>query len=405
MRLKEQWIREGFSTYYTVKKEKDLTYEKEILLHHPLSCLLPCEFRMENEDVFYYYETGIYRRWKDEIGRVEGSEFFFQLILAFEQIEAYLLNLDHIKLTFDLVFLEKDGKPVICYVPEYEKNIFEQMRELLESCIDQSSHKEREKVRFYYEFHKYLVREKPNMEQLKVYFMDRLEEDLQIEEEEKRESSLQDWEEEETESKIPARKRDITILAIYGISFLLSAGFAGYFLIKIFIYGWYYPVIAGFSVSAGILLGVGFGGIRYMRDWKDDRQKSKCVKESAFDKQEEKTELLNYPTVLLTEDILGTLISQRDDMDKIIISENGFVIGSSGEGTDYQLERTGISRRHLKFCMEEGSVVCEDMESTNGTKVNGKKIKKVVLKDGDKIQIGLEIFEFLSSEMTPTEAE
>ena len=96
--MKEQWIREGFSTYYTVKKEKDLTYEKDILLHHPLSCLLPCEFRMENEDVFYYYETGIYTLWKDEINQRDGREFFYQMIMDFEQMESYLLDLDHIKL-------------------------------------------------------------------------------------------------------------------------------------------------------------------------------------------------------------------------------------------------------------------------------------------------------------------
>ena len=29
MHLKEQWIREGFSSYYVVKKEQKLTYEKE----------------------------------------------------------------------------------------------------------------------------------------------------------------------------------------------------------------------------------------------------------------------------------------------------------------------------------------------------------------------------------------
>lgn len=28
MHLKEQWIREGFSSYYVVKKEQKLTYEK-----------------------------------------------------------------------------------------------------------------------------------------------------------------------------------------------------------------------------------------------------------------------------------------------------------------------------------------------------------------------------------------
>ena len=36
MHLKEQWIREGFSSYYVVKKELKLTYEKNILYNHTL---------------------------------------------------------------------------------------------------------------------------------------------------------------------------------------------------------------------------------------------------------------------------------------------------------------------------------------------------------------------------------
>ena len=58
--MKEHWIREGFSNYYTAKKQADITYEKRILLQHSLECLLPCEFRMEDDEEYYYFETGLY---------------------------------------------------------------------------------------------------------------------------------------------------------------------------------------------------------------------------------------------------------------------------------------------------------------------------------------------------------
>lgn len=35
-----------------------------------------------------------------------------------------------------------------------------------------------------------------------------------------------------------------------------------------------------------------------------------------------------------------------------MINDNGFIIGSCMEGTDYQIEGTGISRRHLRFYKE-----------------------------------------------------
>ena len=52
-----------------------------------------------------------------------------------------------------------------------------------------------------------------------------------------------------------------------------------------------------------------------------------------------------------------------------------------------------------RFYKEDGNVCCEDLDSTNGIKINGvklngKKNKKAVLKEGDCIKIGLEEFYF-----------
>ena len=38
--------------------------EKNILYNHTLPCLLPCEFRIEDGEEYYYYETGIYTKLK-----------------------------------------------------------------------------------------------------------------------------------------------------------------------------------------------------------------------------------------------------------------------------------------------------------------------------------------------------
>ena len=67
------------------------------------------------------------------------------------------------------MFLDKEDHPVLCYLPEYEKNILEQLRNFLEECIEIISTQDKRKVRFYYEFHSFLVKEKPNIEQMKSY--------------------------------------------------------------------------------------------------------------------------------------------------------------------------------------------------------------------------------------------
>ncbi len=60
-----------------------------------------------------------------------------------------------------------------------------------------------------------------------------------------------------------------------------------------------------------------------------------------------------------------------------------------GFDADVRLEDEGVSRRHAKITLVAGAdPVLEDMGSSNGTFVNGERIQKHVLKDGDKVQIG-----------------
>ena len=58
--------------------------------------------------------------------------------------------------------------------------------------------------------------------------------------------------------------------------------------------------------------------------------------------------------------------------------------------TDITLLDEGISREHaiILFDPEAGSYEIEDLQSTNGTKVNGKRIRSAVLTDGDEIAVG-----------------
>ena len=48
----------------------------------------------------------------------------------------------------------------------------------------------------------------------------------------------------------------------------------------------------------------------------------------------------------------------------------------------------GVSRRHARSFEQSGEVMIEDLQSANGTLVNGERIEKRALKDGDKIQLG-----------------
>jgi pSer/pThr/pTyr-binding forkhead associated (FHA) protein len=65
--------------------------------------------------------------------------------------------------------------------------------------------------------------------------------------------------------------------------------------------------------------------------------------------------------------------------------------------TDITLLDEGISREHaiILFDADHACYEIEDLETTNGTKVNGKRVRSAPLAAGDEIQIGHTVFEFV----------
>jgi pSer/pThr/pTyr-binding forkhead associated (FHA) protein len=82
------------------------------------------------------------------------------------------------------------------------------------------------------------------------------------------------------------------------------------------------------------------------------------------------------------------------------------IIGRSSE-LDMVLVEDMVSRKHAKIITDEKVVSIQDLGSTNGTFVNGEKIRKVELKDGDRILIGTSIIKlvFVDGELTQSLSE
>jgi pSer/pThr/pTyr-binding forkhead associated (FHA) protein len=56
----------------------------------------------------------------------------------------------------------------------------------------------------------------------------------------------------------------------------------------------------------------------------------------------------------------------------------------------------GISREHaiILYDADNDSYSLEDLQSTNGTQVNGKRVRSVTLADGDEVRVGRTLFRF-----------
>jgi hypothetical protein len=69
------------------------------------------------------------------------------------------------------------------------------------------------------------------------------------------------------------------------------------------------------------------------------------------------------------------------------VNQQKLVIGRSRD-CDIQLADANVSRRHAELRQEGASYWIVDLGSTNGTEVNGKRVKRAKLRDGDRITLG-----------------
>lgn len=72
---------------------------------------------------------------------------------------------------------------------------------------------------------------------------------------------------------------------------------------------------------------------------------------------------------------------------KVYIIEEGNTVVGRGKDATILVEDDSISRRHVQFTVEGQHVEVHDLDSTNGTFVNGRRVTQCTLQDGDRIQI------------------
>lgn len=91
--------------------------------------------------------------------------------------------------------------------------------------------------------------------------------------------------------------------------------------------------------------------------------------------------------VYLEDEGAGSAYLVNSEGDYVPISAFPFVIGRGNE-CDMVLNGKGISRKHVEIVFQSGRFVVNDLDSLNGLKVNGYKVARVILEEGDSIKLG-----------------
>lgn len=55
---------------------------------------------------------------------------------------------------------------------------------------------------------------------------------------------------------------------------------------------------------------------------------------------------------------------------------------------DFVVEAPLVSRLHCRLTLQSDGLLVEDLESTNGTFVNGERVTKLVMRSGDALRVG-----------------
>jgi pSer/pThr/pTyr-binding forkhead associated (FHA) protein len=55
---------------------------------------------------------------------------------------------------------------------------------------------------------------------------------------------------------------------------------------------------------------------------------------------------------------------------------------------DFVVDAPLVSRLHCRLTFQDDGLLVEDLESTNGTFVNGERVRKLVMRAGDALKVG-----------------
>jgi Domain of unknown function (DUF4388)/FHA domain len=80
-----------------------------------------------------------------------------------------------------------------------------------------------------------------------------------------------------------------------------------------------------------------------------------------------------------------------------VVPEKQIIVGRSSD-LDMVLVEDMVSRKHARIAMQNDQIWIEDLGSTNGTFVNGEKIKRARLKEGDRVLIGTSILKLIAGD-------
>jgi pSer/pThr/pTyr-binding forkhead associated (FHA) protein len=93
--------------------------------------------------------------------------------------------------------------------------------------------------------------------------------------------------------------------------------------------------------------------------------------------------------------LIAAAVDRRSEQESTLLAldwsgnQDQLLVGRD-PGCDVVLAEPTVSRRHAQLFFRAGSWTVQDLESTNGTLLNGKRVGRCEVRPGDRLILGLE---------------
>jgi len=399
-------------------------YEENMLKENQINGLLKFQLKQIDNRRYFYYEITS----KQPLSRILefhsiNKQELINLITGIAQIlnrlPAYLLKEDQILLQPEFIYIEPEQFFVsLCLIPGRDRKFSEEMSELLRYLLGKINHQDKECVVMAYALYQESVKDNYGMDalaELVCLHNDKLE-SRQEEKAYETQSEFTNIEKEEIQviEEFPSPVQTKTSgSGLWRPLIISSIVVAGFFALLWSIYGyrgvskyWYLVLAAGIL---SVLLGVkstGKNQYQHPEEISPAKDRSYDSKQeewqTAFYESKEKSSALlksaageePLQTVLLANSQKDTKVrvfkSASTGIADIIVTYTPYLIGKQEGLVDYVLNEEAISRIHVKIEKDENDYFISDLNSTNGTYVNGRLLETnetVLLNTGDEIFI------------------
>lgn len=426
--MKAEYKRDMNHNYLILYGEKDIntdSYQVRMLVGNIIPSLLKCRIQGVDGKFMMYFDitskqaiSTLYEEKK--LGNEDLRLIFGGFVRVMEEAAEYLINPAQLVLKPQYIFADCEKKELFfCLMPGYDKDIKEQFQLLTEYILPKIDHEDSEAVILGYGVYRRTMENSFHLEHIKeeLYRKQNNKEEIKTEtEKDSREISVQEtgeeslmqssgmsenfWREEKTE-KTDSHKLFGKKVAVFVLILLALAG------VTMAISGGYLPH-QDISVLLGVVL-AGMGGImlavliirkakdvykqpqresrekpqlsekfvrppvnEILQEGSDDTIKTMMEKKSLHREREEDF----GETVVLSAGVVSgpaSLVSREPgELAPIYLQEELTVIGKLENACDAVIDLPTVSRIHAKIRKREEEYYLSDMNSRNGTIVNGR---------------------------------